>query len=423
MVQLTANSLNEGCLMPVRFLRVFQVVIIAVLLAGCSGSGSNALAPAEKLKASIDANWTQYKQDHQIPDNVIRGAGMAVYLETPTGNYYASSGMDSAVNQNTRFRIASNTKTFTAAAIMLLHQQGKLDIDHTITSLIPGKEIPYVPDTAEWAIWKKADITIRKLLAHTAGVYDVDNNDTLSNPCTSQRYTGKSYPLCVLATDPEHQFTPGELVGVDAATQLYFFNPGDVNYHYSDTGYSMLAEIIERVSGKSYDQFLMQNLINPNGLTYTSVTMLGWDQTIPPPFNPGYVYENGMMTDNTADNMSLHIGEGNIISTPADIARWIRRLIRGEAGINSTWVDLMKTPTAGALSKGNNYGLGISSMRGLGYGHTGANQGYLSLMVYDPAADVTTIVYFNIWDNANLLTDQFHLMVKAGRDAREAVLF
>jgi D-alanyl-D-alanine carboxypeptidase len=62
-------------------------------------------------------------------------------------------------------------------------------------------------------------------------------------------------------------------------------------------------------------------------------------------------------------------------------------------------------------------------MSGLGYGHTGANQGYLSLMAYDPAADVTTIVYFNIWDNANLLTDQFHLMVKAGRDAREAVLF
>jgi D-alanyl-D-alanine carboxypeptidase len=210
-------------------------------------------------------------------------------------------------------------------------------------------------------------------------------------------------------------------VGVDAATQLNFFNPGDVNYKYSDTGYTMLAEIIERVSGKSYDQFIMQNLIIPNGLTSTSITMLGWDQTIPAPFNPGYVYENGVMTDKTADNMSLHVGEGNIISTPADIARWIRRLIKGEAGINSTLVDLMKTPTAGALSKGQKYGLGISLTSGLGYGHTGANQGYLSLMKYDPAVDVTTIVYFNIWDNANLLTDQARLMLKAGQDARAAV--
>ncbi len=407
--------------MTVRFSRMFQVLLIAVLLACHSGCSSSDPAPAERLQASVQANWTEYKQDHHISDSVIPGAGMAVYLETPTGNYYASSGMGSAVNQNTRFRIASNTKTFTAAAIMLLHQQGRLNIDHTITTLIPGKTIPYVPDTAEWAIWKKADITIRQLLSHTAGVYDVDNNDTLANACASPQYTGKSYPQCVLATDPQHQFTPGELVGVDAAAQLYFFNPGDVNYHYSDTGYSMLAEIIERVSGKFYGQFLMQDLINPNGLTYTTVTMLGWDQTIPSPFNPGYVYENGVMTDATADNMSLHIGEGNVISTPADIARWIRRLIRGEAGINSTWVNQMKTPTAGALSKGANYGLGISSASGLGYGHTGANQGYLSLMMHDPAADVTIIVYFNIWDTANLLTQQFSLMAKAGRDAREAV--
>jgi D-alanyl-D-alanine carboxypeptidase len=407
--------------MPVRYLRILKVLIVAVILAGYAGCGTSKPDPAEKLTASVAGNWTQYKQDHLISDSVIPGAGIAVYLETPSGNYYASSGMGSAVNQNTRFRIASNTKTFTAAAIMLLHQQGKLDIDHKITSPIPGKAIPYVPDTAEWAVWKKADMTIRQLLSHTAGVYDVDNEDTLSTPCASPLYTGKSYPICVLAADPEHQFTPGELVGVAAATQLHFFNPGDVNYHYSDTGYSMLAEIIERVSEKSYDQFLMQNLVNPNGLTNTSVTMLGSDQTIPPPFNPGYVYANGVMTDTTADNMSLHIGEGNVISTPADIARWIRRLLRGEAGINSTWIDLMKTPTAGALSQSKSYGLGISSGSGLGYGHTGANQGYLSLMMYDPAADVTTIVYFNIWDNANLLAYQFPLMVKAGRDARAAV--
>jgi D-alanyl-D-alanine carboxypeptidase len=406
--------------MFIRYLRILPVVIIATLFANCSNHNGTP-TPAEKLRTSVDANWIQYKQDHHIPDNDIRGAGIAVYLETPTGNYFASSGMDSAVNQNKRFRIASNTKTFTAAAIMILHQQGKLDIDDKITALIPGKAIPYVPDNAQWSIWKKTDIAIRQLLSHTAGVYDVDNDDTLATPCASPSYEGRNYPLCILADDPDHQFTPGELVGVVAATQLYFFNPGDVNYHYSDTGYSMLAEIVERVSGKPYDQFLMQNFINPNGLTYTSVTMLGWDQTIPPPFNPGYVYANGVMTNTTEDNMSLHIGEGNIISTPADIARWIRRLIRGEAGINSTWVELMKTPTDGALSQGKNYGLGISSLSGLGYGHTGANQGYLSLMMYDPTADVTTIVYFNIWDIANLLTDQFPLMVKAGRDARAAV--
>jgi D-alanyl-D-alanine carboxypeptidase len=406
--------------MLIRYLRILPVIIITILFANCSNNNGTP-TPSEKLWASVNANWTQYKQDHHIPDSDIQGAGIAVYLETPSGIHYASSGMDSAVNENTQFRIASNTKTFTAAAIMLLHQQGKLDIDDKITALIPGKAIPYVPDTDQWAIWKKADITIRQLLSHTAGVYDVDNYDTLEAPCASPSYTGRNYPLCVLAEDPDHQFTPGELVGVVAASQLYFFNPGDLNYHYSDTGYSMLAEIIERVSGESYDQFLMQHLIIPNGLTSTLVTMSGSDQTIPDPFNPGYVYDNGVMTDTTEDNMSLHIGEGNIISTPADISQWIMRLIRGEAGIDSTWVELMKTPTDGALSQGATYGLGIHSESGLGYGHTGANQGYLSLMMYDPAVDVTTIVYFNIWDIANLLPDQYVMMIKAGLDARAAL--
>jgi D-alanyl-D-alanine carboxypeptidase len=187
--------------MLIRYLRILPVLFITIFFAICSCSSSTS-PPAEKLQASVDANWTLYKQDHHIPDSAIRGAGIAVYLETPGGNYYASSGMDSAVNQNTRFRIASNTKTFTAAAIMLLHSKEKLNIKDKITSLIPGKGIPYVPDTAEWAIWKKADITIEQLLSHTAGVYDVDNEDTLSTPCTSQLYDEKITRFASWQTTP-----------------------------------------------------------------------------------------------------------------------------------------------------------------------------------------------------------------------------
>ncbi len=59
-------------------------------------------------------------------------------------------------------------------------------------------------------------IAIRQLLSHTAGVYDVDNYDTMPAPCVSPSYAGRNYPLCVLATDPDHQFTPDELVSVAA---------------------------------------------------------------------------------------------------------------------------------------------------------------------------------------------------------------
>jgi D-alanyl-D-alanine carboxypeptidase len=398
--------------MPNRFETFFRIVIMVgavALAAGCSGKRTEP-TPAENLQASVDSNWTQYKQAHGLP-----GGGMAVYIESPSGNYFASSGMATGIDQNARFRIASNTKTFTSAAIMLLDQQEKLHIDDTIVSLIPDKGIPYVPNTAQYDIPYKASITIRQLLSHTAGVFDVTNEKV---PATcSAPYAGQSYEDYIVATDPNHQFSPDELVGVDATCQLSYFSPG-TSYKYSNQGYSILATIIERVSGMPYDQFVIQNLITPNGLSSTSVPMLGTDQTIPPPFNPGYLYINGLMTDVTQSNMSFNIAEGNIISTPADIARWVRRLMRGEAGPNSASVNAMMTLTPQSL---NAYGLGISYVSGLGYGHTGAHAGYLSLMVYDPATGVTTILYFNVFDYANLLGDQWKMLMKAAKDARAAV--
>jgi D-alanyl-D-alanine carboxypeptidase len=399
-------------IMPSRVEKFFGIAIIAIaigLAAGCSGESDDP-TPAERLQASVDYNWAEYKQKHGVP-----GGGMAVYIESPSGNYFASSGMTAGVDQNTRFRIASNTKTFTSAAIMLLNQQEKLHIDDTIVALIPGQGIPYVPNTAEYNISHKASITIRQLLSHTAGVFDVTNEE-ISKTC-SVPYAGNNYLDYVLTTDPNHQFSPNELVGVEATCQLSYFLPG-ANYKYSNQGYSILATIIERVSGMSYDQFVIQNLITPNGLSSTSVPMLGTDQTIPLPFNPGYLYNNGVMTDVTQSNMSGNIAEGNIISTPADLAQWVRCLIRGEAGPNSASVNAMKTLTP---QSGGNYGLGLIYSSGLGYGHNGAHEGYLSLMVYDPEADVTTILYFNIWDAANLLTEQFPLLNKAAKDARAAV--
>jgi D-alanyl-D-alanine carboxypeptidase len=390
-----------------------MIVVIAVIALGFAGCAAKRAVSPESLQHVIDADWTTYQRAHGVP-----GGGLAVYLMTPKGNFYAASGMAAGIDQNTHFRIASNTKTFTSAAILLLAQQGKLDIDDTIVAAIPGQTTPYVPDTDPYNIPYKATITIRELLSHTAGVFDNDN-DIIPATCPVP-YAGKNYPLWVMAGDPTHQFSTDEVAGVNATCQLSYFAPG-ADFHYSDTGYSILAEIIERVSGMAYDQFLVQNLMSPNGLASTSVVMLGTDQTLPPPFNPGYVYQQGVMTDATKDNMSLHIGEGNITSTPADLARWIRRLVRGEAGLNSATANEMTTPSAQSQKDGGHYGLGISTVAGLGFGHSGANQGYLSLMVYDPAADVAVIAYFNVWDVANLMNAQSQLLMQAARDARAAV--
>jgi len=403
----------KGGLMLNRSAKILGIMVIAfvvALVAGCSGKSDNP-TNAERLQTSVDSNWNEYKQTHSLPDG-----GLAIYVETPSGSYFASSGMPAGVNQNTHFRAGSNTKTFTAAAIMLLNQLGSLNIDDFITSNIPVKGIPYVPATAAYNIPNKASITIRQLLSHTAGVFDISNQEVPST-CTCP-YAGQSYIPSVCATDPNHQFSADELVGVIAACQISYFAPGG-GYHYSNAGYWLLSTIIERVSGMSYDQFVMNNLITPNGLSSTTIPMLGTDQAIPAPFTPGYVYDGSAMTDATLANQSPSVGSGNIISTPADLARWVRRLIRAEGGLNAASVQAMKTATP--QSGSNNYGLGIFYTAGLGYGHNGAVSGYLSQMLYDPDSDVTTIVYFNVWDVPHLAPDQFALNVKIARDAKAAV--
>ena len=282
---------------------------------------------------------------------------------------------------------------------------------------MPGQSAPYVPNGAEFNIPYKSRITIRQLLAHTAGVFDV-TNEAIPATCPVP-YAGKNYPqyLTEGLGERNHQFSPEELVGVVAKCQLSYFAPGS-SHHYSNTGYSLLAIIIQQVSGMSYDQFILQNLIAPNGLSTTSVPMLATDQSLPSPYASGYVYEGGAVTDVTRSNMSVNIAEGNIVSTPADLARWIRRLLRGEAGPNAASVAEMMTPTP---QSGNRYGLGLISAPGLGYGHNGAHEGYMTFMLYDPNIDVAVIVYINVWDVKNLMTDEAALLLQVVNEARAAV--
>jgi D-alanyl-D-alanine carboxypeptidase len=115
----------------------------------------------------------------------------------------------------------------------------------------------------------------------------------------------------------------------------------------------------------------------------------GSETAIPSPYETGYALDGTQSFDVTEDNMSLHVAEGNGISTAADLARWIRLLMRGEAGLSPATVSAMREAIH---SPNTNYGLGISSVPGLGYGHDGGTNGYLTGARYDPAQDVAIVV-------------------------------
>lgn len=340
-------------------------------------------------------DWNAYTKDKPNFNG-----GLAMQILSPRGDYFVSTGMGGGMNNMYHFRTASVSKTFTAAAIMLLHQKGFLNIDDTITDNIPGTNNPYLPQTDEYNVPYKNQMTIRELLMHRAGVFDVSNNAIPDNPYShTQPYVGKNYPLYMEKYDPNHTFTFDELVGVVASNHLSFFEPGTA-YHYSDTGYSMLGKIVERVSGESFAEFVSQELLIPNGLTNTMVVVDGSDQTLPKPYTKGFDWADGQIEDVTLSNMSPHVAEGSMTTTPRDLVHWAKRLFSGTAGLSKETVKMMTdacTSTGGTGTTASEYGLGILCNK-YGYGHTGVHEGYLSNMMYNPKTDVAFVIFTNIWN-------------------------
>ncbi len=394
---------------------IFIVVTIAVSAVVTSGVWFYVLQPSQtnlaaQLESLIEQEWTEYTANK----TGFNDGGIAMLILSPKGNYFVSAGID--ITAHTHFRSASTTKTFTAAAILLLQQEGKLRISDKIVDNIPGTDSPYVPDSAAYAIPFKENITIQQLLEHRAGVFDVSNSLIPDN--ASAPYKGKSYIAYVKEKlgQPEHTFTFDELVGVAASNQLSYFSPG-TGFHYSNTGYSILGKIIERISGISYASFIEQYLMKPNGLSETSVPTQGNDQQLPSPYVDGYVWTQGEQHQVTKDNMSPHVAEGNIITTPNNLATWARLLYTAKAGINQTYIDLMKAVTPTGEEHGV-YGLGTTFTEGLGYGHNGAHIGYLTVMRYDPTTDVTVVMFVSVLD-ADDTYQEIYFMYDVGLMAKQ----
>ncbi len=402
--------------------RTLCALLLVVLSLGACGSGGDAPpVPREVLQRALEAQWQAYASG-----KTAFGGGVAMQILSPAGNYFLSAGMEGQTTNLHHFRAASCTKTFTAGAIMLLHQRGLLDIDETITANIPGTAIPYVPTTTEYAIPNKGQITIRMLLMHRAGVFDVTNDnlpDTVPQP-----FGGRTYSDVILEQDPNHQFSFDELVGVVAKYRIsYPFVPGSA-YHYSNTGYSILGKIVARVSqiasrgrivdeesAKAYADFVRTELLAPNGLTGSSLPTEAREQGLPAPSVHGYLWNGRELADVTLSNMSLNVAEGNLITTPLDLARWCHRLLRAETGLNRTTVDMM---VSGQASGGGGvYGLGVSYAPRLGYGHSGAHEGYLTLMYYRPETDVTFVLFTNVWDVSDGKTSLGNQVVANGEMA------
>lgn len=322
---------------------------------------------------------------------------LSILIHTPEDNLFASSVATGVapLTRDTYFRFASNTKNFTSTSILNMQEDGWLNIKDKIISNIPGTNIPYVPNTPEFNIPYKDEITIELLLQHAAGVYDVDNDPVPG-------FDGYSYTDYMDFKNPAYQFELWELVNQAAINNLSYFPPGK-GYHYSNTGYTILSIIIERVyshtsgSPKKYADYINDYITGTSTPVPLDISFpyLASDIGIRSPFVEGNLWARDSSVVFINVNMSSHVGEGNGYATFSELDKFVRSNMKGENVLNMNSIALMQNTVS---DSNKTYALGCFFIEDLGYGHNGCIKGYLSYMLYDPKSDVSVIIMMPVND-------------------------
>ncbi|MDB4874530.1 MAG: beta-lactamase [Gemmatimonadetes bacterium] len=309
----------------------------------------------------------------------IHGYGMA-NLE------YGVPNSDSTV-----FESGSVAKQFTASAIVMLARDGKLSLDDDIRKYLP--EVP---------TFGGQKITIRNLLTHTSGLRD------------------QWGLLGIEGRGPGSQVhTPMTTLDLVVHQKMLNFPPGS-EYLYSNTGYALAGIIVQRVSGKTLQDFSQERFFGPLGMTHT---LLRDDYTRVVP-NRATAYSGSAATgfhqDMPFTNM---VGNGGVLSTIGDLLRWNENLDRPAVG-GSEYVTAMETPMRLTSGRAITYALGltVAPYRGLReVGHSGSTAGYSTYMSRFPDQRVAVVVWCNgAGTNATALAHQVADLVLPTSDVNAA---
>ena len=269
---------------------------------------------------------------------------------------YANQSFEIPNESSIKFKIGSVSKQFTATAILILEQNGLLKTTDTIARYFPKS-----PNAKK--------ITIQQLLTHTSGITDI-YNVTDFNKLSNQKKSIAE--LATLVLDSELEFDPGS------------------QYQYSNGGYAILAEIIEKVSGTSYQEFLTMSIFEPLKMTATGHNRIN---EVVPNLAVGYDplnYDKVKITDLL--DPELLKGSGSLYSTVNDLSIWIRSIKNRSFLTKESYNKLLN-------DYGHNYGLGISVYRSFDenvFGHDGRVNGFIADYLHYKESNVSIVILGNI---------------------------
>ena len=267
-----------------------------------------------------------------------------------------------AATPATNYRLASVTKQFTAASILLLTQDGKLDLDDSLR-----KWLPTLPEVAE-------AMTIRHVLSHMSGL--IDYEDVTPAAMTAQLHDADV--LKILETQNETYFSPGK------------------GYRYSNSGYALLALIVGKASGKDFASFLKERIFTPLGMHDT----IAYEQGLSTVNNRAYGYseERGTWTRTDQSQTSAVLGDGGIYSSIDDLAKWDAALYDDRL-LSAQSRDLAFTAATETDDPKVNYAMGWrvtdEKIGGRTLWHSGETIGFRNVLIRYPEQHFTVVLLTN----------------------------
>jgi D-alanyl-D-alanine carboxypeptidase len=347
-----------------RFLSVATLVALGAL-AACTPAAPAAVDPVPPPPSppSVDTAWTARLQrvlDSAVAAIPLRGASAAVVLADGrvwrgvAGASAPGVPMDTAM----RLGIGSISKNLTAALLVRLAERGRLSLDDAVGRWLPP--IPHV-DPA---------ITVRQLLNHTSGVYDVTD--------------APGYRDSILA-DVNARWTPPRTL---ALLRPPLFARG-TGWSYSNSNYLLAGLVAEAAGARPFHVLVREELLGPLGLTAPFL-----DQAEPPtgPLPGGWVGGAANVMDARASTYSAAWAAGAYFATPEALARWWQGLMTGQV-VGPASLSAMLT-TAGP----EGYGLGIVRRQVAGrlvWTHSGEIRGFASVAMHDPAGRFSLVLIAN----------------------------
>ncbi len=323
---------------------------------------SAALAQVSATPALDIARMEQIVQSYVASNDFMGSVLVAKGNEVLLNKSYGSANLDWNIPNaaNTKFRIGSLTKQFTAASVLLLEERGKLNVEDLVSKYLP--EAP--------ATWEK--ITIHHVLTHTAGL---PNYTAVPEFAEAVRQVKTPQQLLALFKDKPLEFAPGE------------------NFKYSNSGYVLLGYLIEKITGQSYAQFVQENIFTP-----LSMKDSGYDSSIAinPRHATGYTHQGAQFSAATYVDMTTPYAAGSLYSTTEDLLRWEQGLFGGKL-LKPESLAKMTTPSKQQYA----YGLVVATKDNIrSISHGGAINGFNTNVAYYPQSQLTFIALSNVQGSA-----------------------